>query len=415
MENVDIREFETENSRTAEEEIDSTGNTKVIQLQKSAVTSGETIAKLISSRWYVHRDSLLLDVGDDLRENPDIHVIGVVDDDTKIAGIIVRRHILDLLARPFGRDVLRNETVGNILHPVRAFYFDMNALSVGELLDQETAGHHISYYALKFTDHTFTGIVSSQDILVYLSGITKKDITLARKIQTKIVKEFIQIEQKNFDLVCTSQMARGVGGDFYTYRNYAPGKWFICICDVSGKGMAASLVTCALWGMIDSYDFRKGIIPLISELNSFLMDTFDLEKFVTGTFLDLNEETGNIEIADMGHGYAYFLKKGEFFRVKSSDSNLPIGISDTLDPKAFRYKLQENDFLIFITDGLVEQTNVEGKEMSVKPVLKILREYESRSLTSIKVKLLEELHSFRGTKHLQDDVTFLLLRYLKNV
>jgi sigma-B regulation protein RsbU (phosphoserine phosphatase) len=142
------------------------------------------------------------------------------------------------------------------------------------------------------------------------------------------------------------------------------------------------------------------------------METFDLEKFVTGTFLDLNETTGDIEAADMGHGYAYFLRKGEFFKVKSSDDNLPIGISDTLDPKAFRYKLQKNDLLAFITDGLVEQTNVEGKEMTVKPVLRILRENESRTLPSIKVKLLEELHSFRQAKHLQDDVTFLLMRYL---
>jgi sigma-B regulation protein RsbU (phosphoserine phosphatase) len=411
IENIDIREFEAGYSKNAVE-IVSAENNKVIQLQDSAETSGEVIAKLISSRWYVQQDALLLDVADDLQCNPDIHVIGVVDNENKIAGIAVRRHILDLLARPFGRDVLRNETLRNLFQPVRTFFFDMNALSVGELLDQETAGHNISYYALKFTDHKFAGIVSSQDILVYLSGITKKDINLARKIQTKIVKEYAQIERKKFDLVCTSQMARGVGGDFYTYRNYAPGKWFICICDVSGKGMAASLVTCALWGMIDSYDFRKGIIPLISELNNFLMETFDLEKFVTGTFLDLNETTGDIEAADMGHGYAYFLRKGEFFKVKSSDDNLPIGISDTLDPKAFRYKLQKNDLLAFITDGLVEQTNVEGKEMTVKPVLRILRENESRTLPSIKVKLLEELHSFRQAKHLQDDVTFLLMRYL---
>jgi sigma-B regulation protein RsbU (phosphoserine phosphatase) len=38
-------------------------------------------------------------------------------------------------------------------------------------------------------------------------------------------------------------MARGIGGDYYHLARLDNGNWLCAVCDVSGKGVSASLVS----------------------------------------------------------------------------------------------------------------------------------------------------------------------------
>lgn len=389
----------------------STEGKKVLRLAREFKDQGETIIKLASSRWFVESNSGLLDLADDLTDSQDIQAVGVVNGEGKCVGLINRKDLFNLLSRPFGRDVMRRERVARVAINEEPIYLDTNIFSVSERLSQFDHRGEIHYFPLKSGDGEFAGLFSSQDLLIYLSEITQADISLARAIQNRVVKEFSYLDKDRFELAASSTMAMGVGGDFYTLKNYSPDRWFITLCDVSGKGVSASLVTSALWGTIKVYDNRRGLKSLISTLNDFFMRTFELEKYVTGVFLDLNCEKGTINVADMGHGLAFILRNGKMLKIKSHENNFPVGVMETLNPEVFAYNLQPNDLLLLVSDGIVEQENQDGEEFGLKKLKDFLNANIDKDLKTVRVRLLEEFHRFRRHTPLHDDITFMMLRW----
>lgn len=384
---------------------------KVLQLARKFPEFGETIQKLAGNRWFVNSEANLLDLADDLNDWPAIQAVGVVETNGKISGIIVRQDLFDLLGRPFGRDVLIKENVARVAQSVKPFFNDTSIFSVSDEIGKSGLHTETRYFPLRTGVGEFAGIFSTQDLLIHLSEMTQNDITLARSIQTKIVRESILIENIGFDLVSSSTMAKGVGGDFYHVIKYENNKWAFCICDVSEKGVAASLVTCSLWGVMQAYDFRGGIRSLVERLNRFFISTFGLEKYATGIFADFDPTSGSMLICDQGHGHGYIIRKGKLLKIKTSEKSFPIGVSPDLKPDLFRYQLLPGDVVLMLSDGFVEQKNRAGDSFGLIPIKKIMESHGTESLKTIKRRLLEEFHAFRGSTPQYDDITFIILRY----
>jgi sigma-B regulation protein RsbU (phosphoserine phosphatase) len=394
-----------------EQPIESSEGKKVLLLARTFKEQGETIHKLASSRWYVKSDTNLLDLADDLTEDQGIQAVGVVNEDGVCVGLINRRDLFDLLSRPFGRDVMRREQVDRVVVNQEAIYFDTNIFTVSERLNQFDHRGEVHYFPLKSGTGEFAGLFSSQDLLIYLSDMTQQDIALARAIQNRVVKEFSFLEKKQFEFVASSIMAKGVGGDFYHAKNYSPERWFFTLCDVSGKGVSASLITSALWGTIKVFDNRRGIAALVKTLNEFFITTFELEKYVTGVFFDLNLGKANINIADMGHGLAFILRDGKLLKVKSSESNVPVGVMEEINPEVYNYSLKPGDLILLVSDGIIEQENPRDEEFGLRRLKDLLVANQDQDLKTMRTRLLEEFHKFRNHTPLHDDVTFLMLRW----
>ena len=73
-------------------------------------------------------------------------------------------------------------------------------------------------------------------------------------------------------------MAKGVGGDFYMLKEVRNRVWFGGLCDVSGKGMAASLLTSVLSGFINNYDYRKRLVNFAEDLNGHLYSNSEVRS-----------------------------------------------------------------------------------------------------------------------------------------
>jgi sigma-B regulation protein RsbU (phosphoserine phosphatase) len=127
-------------------------------------------------------------------------------------------------------------------------------------------------------------------------------------------------------------------------------------------GRGASLVTTSISGMYSIYDFSKGVTGFISSLNDYIASSFDSQKFVTGIFVEFDENTAELNFYDMGHSYIYIYRHSRLFRLKTNSSNLPLGVGPELDPACDTMTLEQGDLLILITDGIAEQVNPAGEE-----------------------------------------------------
>ncbi len=369
-----------------------------------------TIGKISSSSYYVEEDARIEFLAQELTKNEDITSVGVVNKKQKLIGIIVKRELFDLLGRPYGRDVYYYKTVNLIVKKARTFRFNENIYSVGDKLVKELYQPETKYYLLETGDGKFAGAFSTKDLLMYLSEMSQRDIRFATDIQSRIIQEK-NFENNRCKLFGASKMAKGLGGDFYAVRKYNETNWIITICDVSGKGVPAALVTAVIGGIFGVYDLNDGLKPFILKLNEYLFNTFQLQKYATGIFIDFNETTGEATVYDCGHGHLYLFRKSTFSKLKMKNGNLPLGISMNIEPVGNKLKLKKGDLILSFTDGIDEQSNAEGEDYGIKRMVPIVAKNLNKGLKVIKDEIFADVNAFRKNQPQHDDMTLIMMKY----
>lgn len=386
--------------------------TDVIKSLSRIKIHDQSIRKIANNLYYVFGDSLITDVADALHKQSDLAALAVVDREMHILGILNNKDISGMLSRPYGRDVLRKKSAADLCIDVRRFNIHDNIFSVAELIDDDMKTSGILYYLISDDNNKFQGIFSTKEMLIYLSQLTTQDIATARRLQARIVKEKEFIDTPNLEILSSSIPAKGVGGDFYTIHKYSDSRWLLAVCDVSGKGVGASVLTSVLWGMMSIYDYRKGLRSLVHDLNNYIVRTFEGEKFVTAIFLDFDENTGKTVICDMGHSHIFVYRNSELHTLKTNSTNLPVGIMPDVNIVLNSFQMKERDVMFLLTDGLVEQVGMDETEYSIKRIESILNRNRGETLETAHAAIQMDFSEFRGKKQLHDDVTYIFLKYL---
>lgn len=386
-------------------------NVSVIRRQEKSAFRGEVLAKLCSSLFYTSMDTPIVELSAELDRHPEMLVLGVVDRQMQVRGLIIRRRLMDILSKPYGRDVMKYKTVERVMEEVTCFDLMRNIYSISSEIEPLLQTGQVFYFLLTDEKGVFQGIFSTIDMLVYLSAITQKDISMARQLQQSIVKKDFMEKRQGFTILGASAMAKGVGGDFYHIYENSQGRWLLSLADVSGKGVAASLVTTAISGMYHIYDFEMGISFLLENTNNYLFETFEAQKFVTGVFVEFEPASGLCTIYDMGHSLLFVYRKERLFRIRTSDENMPLGIQPEITAKSDRFRLEAGDLLVLLTDGILEQTDSSRQEFGEARLLEQLRFFPEKDPFSIKEGLFKQIYQFRGIQPQHDDMTLVMLAY----
>lgn len=389
---------------------------RLIQLvPEPSVTRGERVAKLISSPFYVTQETevgLLAEEWQGLRE---IENLGVVDGSRRPLGLISREDFFTALGKPYAMEILGKKEVLHLCgektpaYPERMGILQLSGDEENLLARRED----IPYLVVDDEGH-YSGIFTTRDLLLYLSEITRRDIALARGLQERIVPKSYYTRGEGYELVGAARMAKGVGGDFFFHRKkeHETEKLFWSLCDVSGKGVSASLVTTFLWGIISSYSMKRGIGRLIKLLNDRLIQAFAQERFVTGVFFEYRVEEQELILADMGHGHLLLLRGNTLHELPAGRGNLPLGVVEDLSPELKRISLLPGDMVVALSDGMGEQTNMSGDLYPMDRLRRLLVARRDAGLKELDKEILDDFRIFRGARPQHDDVSFSLMRVL---
>ncbi len=380
---------------------------------------GTTVLQAARHRHSVPGDVNTIALADELGKRPEIELVAVVDEDGRPRGLILREALFALLGKPFGREVLGRSKSEELAEPFplidyhTALFAAGAAAASGAPADAGSpvvAGEHAAYRVLVDADGRFRAALSMRDLAEHLSRITEDDIELAGRIQERLEAANEPIAGEGYRFEAWSRPAKGVGGDFWYSSRLKGGSAFLALCDVSGKGVAASLVVSLVWGMLRMYDFSRGLQGLLVALNEAIVMTFHLEKYLTGFFCIFDPKTGVLQSADMGHSHAFVLRDGKPRSLKSSDRNLPIGVELSLEPVIYRWRLKPGDSLVVYSDGITEQENDAGAEFGEGRFAAAALEAVRRD-ASLRDGLPAVLDAHRGSTPQQDDMSFMMLRY----
>lgn len=388
---------------------------------ESRPARGERIVQLAMNKAYVFCDESVHSVSEQLSVDS-VPAVAVVDHELHLQGIVVAKELFSVLGKPFGRDLLSRKAISIVSERAETFLFTEQIQDVEARIAPRLSSDENQYFCLVDSTGEFCGIFSSKDMLVYSASLQKRDMTLAGSIQGRIVPRYKHFPGEFCEFVATAIMAQSVGGDYYHVVEFEPGKWFFCLCDISGKGIAAALITAVLEGFMCTADFRRPLDEIVSQLNTLILAAFALEKYLTGIFCVFDSENGHITFCDMGHGLMYVWHLGEngksvFMPVAETAENMPVGIMEDVPITMKNMVLAESDVLVLFTDGLSEQENAAGNVFDVQVVSECLDSaFRTRGTSSdsplkrAKIGVLEEFHLFRDETVQHDDTSLLMLR-----
>ncbi|MBM7614794.1 stage II sporulation protein E [Alkaliphilus hydrothermalis] len=199
-----------------------------------------------------------------------------------------------------------------------------------------------------------------------------------------------------------------LSGDSYTFMEIKNNEFLVALSDGMGTGEKAHLQSSATIAMLEKMmeaGFRQEMT--IKTINSMLMLKSSEEIFSTidMTTIDLHE--GRAEFAKIGSAPGY-IKRSDGKVEVINPASLPIGILSDIDVEQNYKNLQDGDFIIMISDGIIEVNKEEGEDW----VVKYLKESVTRNPQELADKILHQALQYTGNKP-EDDMTVLVTKVWK--
>ena len=197
-----------------------------------------------------------------------------------------------------------------------------------------------------------------------------------------------------------------VSGD-YCDLIAADGQLLFLLGDVSGKGVAASMIMAQLHALFRSLTGMS--LPLgqiVAQVNRVLCESALAGQFAT-LVCGLTKPTGEVEIHNAGHCPAIVVGRGGVSCIEST--GLPLGMFLEMKSSATSVHLESGDTLFLYTDGLSEARN-ESDEYGVDRVMTLVGRQAARQPAELIAACVDDVRAFVNGGPSFDDMTVLAVQ-----
>lgn len=235
----------------------------------------------------------------------------------------------------------------------------------------------------------------------------ESDLQLAADIQRGLLpKSGIACEHWNVDFAY--HPASIVSGDYVDIIERGD-EFFFILGDVSGKGMAASLLMSNLHAIFHSLvPAGLPLDELMSRANHLLCESSPANQYATLVLGKANRQ-GDVELANAGHLAPVLIKNGMIGEL--NHSGLPLGMFCSAEFEVNKVKLDAGDSLVLFTDGVTETMNVDGAEYGTCGLFEAIESSFDVTPSGRIKHSLSHIDGFRGSAARHDDLTILALAY----
>jgi sigma-B regulation protein RsbU (phosphoserine phosphatase) len=234
------------------------------------------------------------------------------------------------------------------------------------------------------------------------------DLELAAQIQKGLLPP-CDVVIAGWDVCYHYQPAGVVSGDYCDLIKGKDGELYFVMADVSGKGVAAAMLSSNLRAIFRSLiPMGLGTEELMTRANHLFRQSVLPQQYAT---LVCGKATlaGEVEIVNAGH--LPVLHASDRGITVFESTSQPLGLFD--DPKftATQEKLRAGDTLVLYTDGVSEAENDGGDEYGIERLRALVELHCSGCPVQLVDAFKGHLNDFRGTRERFDDETLLAIQY----
>ncbi len=238
----------------------------------------------------------------------------------------------------------------------------------------------------------------------------QEELALARRIQVALLPDHLP-EVPGWELYGGNIPSRGVSGDYYEVVTRSEGReCVLMVADVSGKGMAASLLTVSLQAL-SAGPIEDGLPPdeICARLSRQLYRRTPPEKYATAFLGILETATGRLRYTNAGHNPPLVLR-AEGTAEELGSTGVPLGLLPQATYRAGETTLGPGDILVLYTDGLVEAADPEANEYGLDRLREVCLCGRAEACTALAGILTRDMEEFARGVPFADDRTLVLVR-----
>jgi serine phosphatase RsbU (regulator of sigma subunit)/pSer/pThr/pTyr-binding forkhead associated (FHA) protein len=234
------------------------------------------------------------------------------------------------------------------------------------------------------------------------------ELALAEETQRSLLPQRLP-DIEGFRIRAFSKPTRYVGGDFYDFVTSHDSAFTGVLADVSGKGVAASLLSSMTLGCVEM-QLRAGfeLAQALTRVNKFLCERSSTSRFVT-MFTFTLDKSGKGIMVNAGHNPAFLFRAatGEIDELVSN--NMIVGAFSFASYDASPLQLEKGDSMVIYSDGLTEAENPNGDMLGEACVKEIIRREASAGAQVLEQKLLDAIQTFTKGHAQSDDITLMII------
>ena len=216
------------------------------------------------------------------------------------------------------------------------------------------------------------------------------------------------LERFCLDHFNANEPARLVSGDYIDIIPSGDGNIYFVLGDVSGKGVAASMLMAKLHAVF------RSLIPLglgvdqLTERASRLFGDSTLPGQYATLICGRTSKHGAVSICNAGHPPGLLSSRGNIEQI--SATGLPLGMFPNQKFSVGNVQLDSGDSLILYTDGVPETVNPLNQEYGTSRLTDITRTSWSFTPEKLVATCLSDVSSFRQGQPRFDDISIMGIR-----
>ena len=204
-----------------------------------------------------------------------------------------------------------------------------------------------------------------------------------------------------------------IGGDYYDVVKIDDDRLLLCVADVSGKGVPASLLMSNFQAGLRTL-LRQGaqLDVIVHELNYLLFRNSGGEKFITAFLGIYDRRSRHLQYVNAGHNDPLLISDDGVVQTLKHGT-IMLGIMEDLPMlRVSEVEILHHSLLLLYTDGLTEVFDADNNEFGEEGVLAVLQRSRYLPLPKLHQELLDSIKAFSANNtQYADDVTILSCRF----
>jgi len=223
-------------------------------------------------------------------------------------------------------------------------------------------------------------------------------------------KSAIKAVGERIELHAAMRAARDVGGDFYDYFMLDDDRLAVCIGDICGKGISASIfMSVVITTLRTAAREEGGAAAIMARANAILARDNAACMFATVFFAIVELNTGRIEYCNCGHNPPYLINKlGQLTSLAAT--GLPMALYGEIIPGSAEAQLQPGEMLVLFTDGVTEAMNAASEEFGEEALMAGLEGQQAIAATQVVADVVAAVDKFANGAEQADDITLVVLK-----
>ena len=238
-----------------------------------------------------------------------------------------------------------------------------------------------------------------------------EELTKAAQMQNCIMPlQAIKHEKFSFD--GKSLILAGLGGDYFDYFATEGHNYAIMLGDVAGHGVGASLLMIMAKTAVSFYrGFYSQPLHMIEKLHELILSvkTKKQKKIMTFQYLYLDAQSFRATYSNAGACSPILVKHSDNSCRELELAGPALGAFKKSSFSEIEMSFEQEDALIFYTDGIVEAKNGAGAVLGYEGLKEILKASWDADATRYYQKIVEAYHLWLSGSPAEDDLTLVIL------